>query len=226
MSTDKPLGAPVSSVSTAAATATAALPTPDISESSYMLLVGDIEEVLAEGSTSMANEEDFLEDIEEVEPENTVLSLPSNLDIAELKEKGLGDLISAEIDIRKGHLNDVLDQLRVVLGTRNVLLGKGVRNLHTQKTNTRAWSSVNEYTRERNLLVRLYFRSRQALMQLGVDTKLFKTLYQPITAIDLKISGDITEINRFGQKNDRLPWFWRLERKELAEGTTVMQECM
>ena len=87
-------------------------------------------------------------------------------------------------------------------------------------------ASVNEYTRERNLLVRQYHRSRTALeLLLGTGHSLLQDHYLPISSEDLKISGDITEVNRFGQKNDRLPWFWRLQKEDMEEGSPAMNEC-
>ncbi len=221
------------STETAQAESLALAPNPhdvllDNSELRYLHLGEALEKQLIDGfgaEEEDGEEEEEEEEEEELDPENTPLSFPSNLDISELIGKGLKYLIDQEVELRKGQVNDILGKLRIVLGTRNVLISKVVRNSKSTKTNTRAWKEVNPYTRERNLLVRLYCRSRQALKQLGVEKDLFKTTYQEITANDLKVSGDLTDFNRYGQKNDRLPWFWHLAGKELAEGSVVMNEC-
>lgn len=158
--------------------------------------------------------------------ECTPLKFPSFYGHQLCRTHGLGNLVDQEIELRKGQLNDTLESLRMVLGTRSVLLKKVVRNAKGKTRKTRAWSEVNRYTRERNLLVRIYNRSRQALVQLGVDKKTLETQYQPILPDQIKVNGDITHQNRLYQKNDRLPWFWRLEKTDLEDNTNVMQECM
>ena len=130
---------------------------------------------------------------------------------------------NAKLSLRQ---SEILEKLRVVLGLRTVVFSKVVRNADAVKTTTRAWREVNEYTRERNLLVRLYCRSRQALAQLGGDSSLLNTHYQPLTKNDLKVTKDLTEVNRYDAKNGDLPWFWRMNKdKDLQEGSIAMMEC-
>ena len=73
---------------------------------------------------------------------------------------------------------------------------------------TRAWDSVHRMEEQIKQAVARYRRARQ---ELGEATDLEK--YQEITKSDLKMSGDIVEENRVGQKSSILPWFWRLDRK-------------
>ena len=77
-------------------------------------------------------------------------SLPSNLERSELVSAGLQWLIELEMDLRQGHLNDLLDQLRTVLATRNVLLSTVVRDSKGVKEKTRSWREVNEYGKKRS----------------------------------------------------------------------------
>ena len=161
-----------------------------------------------------------------VELEHTPLKFLSYYSHTLCRAHNFGQLVDQEIELRKGHLNDTLQKLRVVLGSRDVLLKKVVRPAKGKMRKTRAWYEVNRYTRKRNLLVRIYDRSRRALIQLGVDNKTMEASYRPILAEDIKVNGDVSHENRLYQKNDRLPWFWRLEKTDLQENTHVMQECM
>lgn len=53
--------------------------------------------------------------------------------------------------------------------------------------------------------------------------------WKPITKNDLKMSGDMTEANRTGQRAHTLAWFWRLEDGAAVgemEDSGPMSECM
>ena len=193
-------------------------------ETEYLVLDDGIEVVLQEVAEGM---DDLLLELEEdLLPENTPISLPSNQNLEDLKAQGLDHLVQQEITLRKGHMNDTLDTLRTILGSRTFLLRTLCKKRDSTHYTTRAWKEVNNYTRTRNFLVRVYCRSRQALFQLGVGKEVLEKEYRPITAQDLKVNGDITQENRVGQKNDKLPWFWRLKKSDLDERTDIMKECV
>jgi hypothetical protein len=75
-----------------------------------------------------------------------------------------------------------------------------------------------------NKHVRAYQRARQAMERLGADNATLRR-YEKIEPEHLKLSGDLTEENRYGQRNDTLPWFWRLEGQTSEQSNTWMQEC-
>ena len=60
---------------------------------------------------------------------------------------------------------------------------------------------------------------------MGVDHSIFQETYKEIQPSDLIVTGDISEMNRIGQKNDKLPWFWRLQKEDLEENSPAMMEC-
>ena len=66
-----------------------------------------------------------------------------------------------------------------------------------------------------------YRRAKSALCRLGVTEPMFND----ITKEDLKMPGDIIEENRFGQRSDKLPWFWRLDVNVEGEQSEQMKEC-
>ena len=183
-----------------------------------------LEKELEEGALDCGElDEDEEEDLDAV---NTPPSLPSNLDLDVLRDRGLEHLIEQEIQLRKAHLNDTLERLRMVLGHRTALFVKVVRGGQTCTTNTRAWSEVNECTRERNMLAREYCRSRQALISLGVDGTELRSEYQPLLPEDLMVNKDMTEANRYNAKDTTLAWFWKLNKNaDLMEGSVHMMEC-
>ena len=131
-----------------------------------------------------------------------------------------------EREMRQAHLNDTLAALREVIGTRNAVLATVVRATGSESGETRAWAEVREYTKKRDLLVRVYHTSRKALKKLGVQSDILKRFYRPIRDQDLQVNKDLTEANRYYQKNDTLPWFWLLENVDVHAGSQAMKECM
>ena len=61
---------------------------------------------------------------------------------------------------------------------------------------------------------------------LPVDPEYLETLHD-IGEDDMKMSGDITDEHRFGQRSDKLPWFWRLDENPHAKDLSSprMHEC-
>jgi len=45
-----------------------------------------------------------------------------------------------------------------------------------------------------------------------------------ITDVNLKVAGDLTDEQQFGQRSDALPWFWRIGDVDSSSGPR-MQEC-
>jgi len=58
--------------------------------------------------------------------------------------------------------------------------------------------------------VRSYRLARNVLETLGAKEELLNQ-YQEIWKEDLKMSRDIVEENRVGQRSSELAWFWRLD---------------
>jgi hypothetical protein len=49
--------------------------------------------------------------------------------------------------------------------------------------------------------------------------------YQELLPDHLRLSADIVEENRFGQRSDDLPWFWYQSGKQLEGQKGWMEEC-
>ena len=139
--------------------------------------------------------------------------------------EGLEDVVKMELTLRQAHLNDLLTSIREVIGTRNVLLTKLVRDANTVNTTTRSWAEIKEYTKRRDLLVKLYHISRRAVIELGLDKKIVNERYKIIADKHLKVSKDMSEHNRYGAKTSKIAWFWMLQPGELKQGSPAMKEC-
>jgi hypothetical protein len=186
------------------------------------------DELSDDDSESSCDEDGVLgweDDDEETEPvENASIAMPSSYGIDIIKDLGLGDLATQELELRKGQANDWLKELHLALGHKAALYRTGVRDAKSTSMKTRAWDDVKAMTVKVTRCVRGYRRTRIAMERLGADHATLKR-YSELLREDLKLSADITEENRFGQRNDVLPWFWRLDGANDEEGNTWMKEC-
>lgn len=157
-------------------------------------------------------------------PERLSLCMPSALGKTIIDEYSLGVLALQEIELRMGQANDALADLRVELGHKALLFRTKVRYTKNTKGKTRAWKEVAKSSVEVMKHVRCYERARRALVKLGADNGILHK-YQDIKTEDLKMSKDILEENRYGQKNASLAWFWRLGPQGDSIGNEWMDEC-
>ena len=167
-----------------------------------------------EDSTDLDSNDDEVEDWDEdpdisetpSHPELMKLPFPSLLGAKRCTELGLTQVASQEMEIRKAHAYQCLHQLKLALGLKSAMFRKRIRVADSHKAKTRARGALRKVEAGIRLQVRRYHASRNALIQLGCVT----TELQEIEKQDLKMSRDITEENRFGQRNDKLAWFWSM----------------
>lgn len=160
-------------------------------------------------------------------PETKALALPSSLAPGEIERLGLDNLAGQEAALRRGQINDALEGLRMALGEKSLLFRTEVRNAKSQKTSLKSWRNVNKQDLVARQHKRAYDRARNALMRLDIDGDYLSTLHA-ITPEDMKMSGDVTEENRMGQRSSTLAWFWRLEGDSAVDEIEInprMKEC-
>jgi len=181
-------------------------------------------EVDDEGNWLAADTEETVEEEEpEVTPENVMLYLPSNFTLQQREEYGLQGPGNAEYELREGQANDSLERLRECLAEKSLRFRKEVRPAKSQRKMTRAWDSVHRVDDQVRRTVVTYRTARRAIGELGGATALKR--FQEIKKLDLKMSGDVIEENRVGQKSSVLPWFWRLDRKAKEDCGDYEKEC-
>jgi hypothetical protein len=159
-------------------------------------------------------------------PENERITLPSALAPGEVERLSLQDITQVETELRKGQIHDSLDALRLALGEKSLCFRAEVRNANSQRTTQRAWGNIHKFDADARRHRHMYNYARNALRRLPVEPEYLSTLHD-ITEEDMKVSGDITEENRFGQRSDTLPWFWRQtgDYESDADSEPRMEEC-
>ena len=163
------------------------------------------------------------EDEPEVTPEKIGLNLPSNFTFQERKEYGILHFGEMEYQLREGQANDALEKLRESLAEKSLRFRTEVRLAKGQKKVTRAWDSILKVDNQIRHAVAVYRAARNAIGELGEAADLER--FKKIKKSDLKMSGDVVEENRVGQKSSMLPWFWRLDRGMNESSGKYGKEC-
>lgn len=199
----------------------------------FLKLDGDVRWSSGAGKAGPRAADTSLEDSEseedpecEFDIESKMLPMPSSLAPGELQRLDLVDLGRREETLRRGQINDALEGLRLALGEKSLLFRKEIRNAKSQRTTTKAWDKVNKQDDAARKFRAEYNRARNALIRLGIDPEYLSTIHD-ITEADMKMSGDIVEENRVGQRSDVLAWFWRLGNTPQTDDKIEdgMQEC-
>src|ERR1700749_1526518 len=159
-------------------------------------------------------------------PENERITLPSALASGELDRLSLQEIAQVEAELRKGQINDSLDALCLALGEKSLCFRVEVRNANSQRTTQRAWGNIHKFDADARRHRHMYNYARNALRRLPVEPEYLSTLHD-ITEEDMKVSGDISDEHRFGQRSDTLLWFWRQtgDYESDADSGPRMQEC-
>jgi hypothetical protein len=161
------------------------------------------------------DEEDDVSSLEQV-----YLLMHSLLGAEECHRQGLTSLMDQEIQLQEGQANDALKELW--MANLTLLLQTRQNVEHSQWTETWTWADIRTAKGAVRRHVRSYHRAHQALINLDAN----KDQFLPIFEEDLRLSGDVLEENRIGQKSDTLAWFWRIgggvEKEQQSEW---MQEC-
>ena len=171
------------------------------------------------------NESEWEEDEDvDVPIERAGLGLPSSFSTVTRTQMGLVRLAGIEIELREGQANDALESLRAALAEKSLRFRTEVRPAKSHRTMTRAWDSVHRADIQVKAAVQAYRLARSALERLGAEKDLLDQ-YQEIQKKDLKMSGDIVEENRVGQRSSELAWFWRLDQKWDTDRGEFLKEC-
>ena len=160
----------------------------------------------------------------EVPVERVAIWLPSSFSKSDRIQMGLEQVAKVEAELREGQVNDALEALWAGLAEKSLRFRTEVKPAKSQKTMTRAWDSIHKADKQIRGAVQCYRLARTALVTLEVSSELLGQ-YKEIHKEDLKMSRDVVEENRVGQRSSELPWFWRLDRKWDKDRGEFLKEC-
>lgn len=156
-------------------------------------------------------------------PEKAFLPLPSQLGNHYFEDPIIAALATEEKNLRVKQASEALQQLRLSLGLKSALFKTSVAPAKSQKTKTRAWRGVKTVETNVRRYAKLYRGARQALLRLGAATSVMEK-FPDLKKEDLKMSRDVVEENRVGQKSDHVPWIWRIDCGLISDQDTLLQE--
>lgn len=174
------------------------------------------------GRASLSDED--TDDEEDWMPELEQLYLPSETSQPQLTRLSLLGFRNQELELRRGQANDALEQLRVALGHKALLLRTEVRHARSQVTQSRAWGLAKAADRQVQMYAAVYRMARRAMVALGADNNMLET-YKELSDQDIKVNADITEENRLYQRSHVLPWIWLLPGQQEGQDSAWMEEC-
>jgi predicted Fe-S protein YdhL (DUF1289 family) len=149
----------------------------------------------------------------------TVL-LPSNIKT----KTNINEAKQFELELRKGQANDALEGLRDALGYKSLILATELRAASSTKQKTRTCNGVQKISKAVAKWARMYRKTRKAIINLNADKPTFEE-YKELEQKDLQLNKDISEANRFFQKNYTLPWFWQLGKENANDSNTWRDDC-
>jgi hypothetical protein len=162
-----------------------------------------IEERTVEGGVKGEGEDDCV-----FCPEDSKIWLPSSFGRNQCLENGWEALAEEELKLRISQANEFLSKIRLGLGGKATLYRTTLRPAKSQDTKTRARQKIAQVTATINKHARSYRHIRNAMIKLDASEATMET-FKPLLDTELNVSTDVTEENRYGQRNDQLAWFWR-----------------
>jgi len=156
-------------------------------------------------------------------PEQAFLPLPSHFRDEGFRNTVFTVLASDELNLRVKQALDALQQLRLSLGLKSALFRKKVRGINSQWTKTRAWRAVKSVQKNIRKHAQVYHNARQALLHLSADPSVMKK-FPVLNTEDLKMSGDVVEENRVGQRSEHVAWIWRQDDGQGTGENALLQE--
>jgi len=142
------------------------------------------------------------------QPESFSIALPSALPPQSSHRVLLLRLLTVELALRKGHANDCLTEIRTTIGQQAYQCKKLLKPAQTKTHRTRARSSIQNVHRTLILQTRIYSRSRNAMLSLGMELETLDSLYKPLTKDDISVSSAVSDPNVAGSSRTKLSWIW------------------
>jgi hypothetical protein len=156
-------------------------------------------------------------------PEKALLPLPSYLGPDHISNPIIAALAKEERSLRKSQALEALHQLRISLGLKSAMFRKSIALAKSQKTKTRAWRSFLTVQAAVNLHSQEYRTAQHALLQLNTSPTVLAQ-FPELRKEDLKMSRDVVEENRIGQRSEHVSWIWRLDGRMIDKKSALLTE--
>ena len=152
--------------------------------------------------------------------EDIPLPLPSSLGWEWCSSHGIRSLAMKEARLRYGQANDSIHRIWLALGLKSALFRTQVRGARTQRTKTRAWSTIHGIDTTVHEHARNYSMARDAYLKLQDPSGRHPDPELPaFLPTDLQVSTTVLGAAQVGQRNKQLPWIWSFGTSANHDGT-------
>ena len=156
--------------------------------------------------------------------ESFLIALPSTLPQQSSNHLLLTWLLKAELELRKGHANDCLAAICTIIGQEAFQYKKILWPAHDKVHWTRAQSSIQTVHRTLILQLRLYQRTRKAMLSLNMELSMLDTIYKELTWKDIQVSSVVASPNVASSSWMHLSWIWTTHQG-VAVNDNHLTEC-
>ena len=176
------------------------------------------------------NQDEF-EDVEdeEVPAYKLRIALPSSITRDEITERGITDVLEAELELRKGQAEDRLADIRILLAWSAALFRQGIRSAQSYRARNRAWAESRNITKTVRRHARVYQLAQSVLIKYTYhatpEGKEIRAKYRDLTSADLKISTEILSFDVRGNRNTALSWIWSGAAAAAPDNDEWLREC-
>lgn len=156
-------------------------------------------------------------------PESLSIALPSAIPRLSSHRLLYTRLMTTELELRKGHANDCLAEMRTTIGQQAYQYKKVLRPAKTKVHRTRARSSLQNVYRALILQTRLYNRTRKAMLSLNMDP--LDPAYKELAKNDINVSSAVADPNVAGSSRMKLSWIWTTHQGVVEANDNHLTEC-
>ncbi|EIW74729.1 hypothetical protein CONPUDRAFT_32522, partial [Coniophora puteana RWD-64-598 SS2] len=163
------------------------------------------------GSLVKLNLEEESPELRNEAPEHVVLPLPSAFGAAACEAHQLSKLMEQEAELRKGQMNDHLNEMKIGIARKALGWSRDVRaargSVHQQ---TRARAKVHRMEEELRHHTRVYRSAREASISMGLLDEKYEEL------LEAHLNAKAVDLNPAtrGIRNAHLPWIWRMHTEK------------
>jgi hypothetical protein len=159
--------------------------------------------------------------------ERILLMLPSALGDYIRTKPSMASICARELDLRRGHANDALQDIRTAISHKSFQYTQGYRIASAKSMKTRSRAAVDNLSKMVGHSRRVYSLCRERMLKLGLPAEEQISAYQIITDKDVHTSTAIRTPNERGQSRYQLSWIFttELQRMENQNPNQYLSEC-
>ncbi|PCH41849.1 hypothetical protein WOLCODRAFT_151882 [Wolfiporia cocos MD-104 SS10] len=146
----------------------------------------------------------------EAKPEESCLSLPSQLGASAIERRGWGHITEVELQLWQGQANNALHEIRVAIRHKSFLFQNRVRPFNSQQTKTRTWGEVQVVAKMVARHAWVYTQARRAMEWLGANGDILAK-YKVLKPQDLKAITHIMDNTVQGMCDQPMSWIWTVD---------------